>query len=261
MSVQREARRRRSAPAGPCPWCRSRSSGRAARRTPASGANFSPNSVASLPRPCGTPRRPGTPTMPSPEASQNSGAATSYERRVLAAEGAHATRSCRASDLLHLVHRRVEQQRDVRLLDVTFSSRMVSKMSGLPSGLRYSVLDQDLVDHAALAGPAVVVAHVRGGAQDPQPHLAGGIAAQHRPVLDQHDLEARPRGRDGAAGARQAAADNGQVAGDFLGFWISFVNRIVRRSWFSPPVRGYLLGFFYGRRHPFESAVFFTEEG
>jgi len=45
------------------------------------------------------------------------------------------------------------------------------------------ILHQVLVERAAFPRPAIVVGHVRGGAQDPKAHFARGVAAQHRAVL------------------------------------------------------------------------------
>ena len=72
---------------------------------------------------------------------------------------------------------------------------------GVSLGVAVHVLDEDFIDHAAFAGPAVVVSHVGGGAEDPEADLAGGIAAEHRAVLDEHDLESGAGGGDGAANA------------------------------------------------------------
>ena len=73
------------------------------------------------------------------------------------------------------------------------------------------ILDEDLIDDSAFARPAVVVAHVRGGAQDPEAHLARGVAAKHGAVLHEHDLGARAGGGHGPANSGHAAADDCQV--------------------------------------------------
>ena len=117
-----------------------------------------------------------------------------------------------ASDFSKIVDRRVEQQRDVRLVEHHFQQDGVED-ERVALGIAIHVLDEHFVDHAALARPAVVVPHVRRRAENPQPHFAGGIAAEHRAVLDEHHLDPGARRGDGAAHAGQPAADDGEVAG------------------------------------------------
>ena len=126
--------------------------------------------------------------------------------------------------LLDVVDRRVQQQRDVRLGDDLLEQDGVED-ERVALGVAVQVLDEDLVDHAAFARPAVVVPHVGRGAEDPQPHLARGVAAEHRAVLDQHDLEAGPRRGDGAARAGESAADHDEVAGEADGLGFAPVSR------------------------------------
>jgi hypothetical protein len=80
------------------------------------------------------------------------------------------------------------------------------------------VLEEELVDHAALAGPTVVVAEVGRGAEDPKADLAGGVAAEDGTVLHEDDLETGAGGGDGGAGAGETATDDHEIGGKiFLG--------------------------------------------
>ncbi len=139
---------------------------------------------------------------------------------VLAAEGGHAFYLI-SPGFAHLVNGRVEQQRDIRLRHHLLQDHGVED-DGVALGVTVRVLDQNLVDHAAFAGPAVVVAHVGGGAQNPQPHLARGVAAQHRPVLHQHHPATRPGRRDGAAAAGQPSPHHHQVRLQHICLGVSF---------------------------------------
>ena len=212
MSLQGEARRDELDRLARVLASRNRSSGRAARRTPASGrTSRRTRRVASAPMRNAAPAR--KPTMPSPEASTEQRRRDLVGRRVLAAERPHAARSCRRRDF-STSKTAVFNSSVMFGSRATISSRIsVVDQHGVALAVAIDVLDEELVDHAAFAGPAVVVAHVRRRAEDPQPDLAGGVAAQHGPILDQHDLQARPGGRDRAAHARQAAADDGQIGG------------------------------------------------
>ena len=105
--------------------------------------------------------------------------------------------------LFDFVDHRVEQQRDIGLGE-HFVHQHHIEQHGVALLVAEGVFDEDLVQYAAFARPAVVVAHMGGGAQHPQAHLARSIASEHRPVLDQDDLDAGPRRGDGAAYARHA---------------------------------------------------------
>jgi hypothetical protein len=63
------------------------------------------------------------------------------------------------------------------------------------------VFDEEFVDDAAFAGPAVVVSHVGSCPEDPEADLARSVSSEDRAILDEHDLDALSRGGDGAAGA------------------------------------------------------------
>ena len=130
-------------------------------------------------------------------------------RRILRAERPHTFDGVRIG-LFQIVHRRVQQQRKVRLRDCFLQQNGIHD-EGIALGIAIHVFYQDFVNHAAFARPAVVVAHVRGRAENPKADFTGGIASQHGPVLDEDHLQARPRGRDGAAGACQAPSDDRQV--------------------------------------------------
>ena len=131
------------------------------------------------------------------------------ERRILAAEGLHAFDAV-AAPLARDVGAGVQQQRDVGFVQHLLQQHGIED-ERVALRVAVHVLDQNLVDDAALARPAVVVVHVRGGAQAPEPHFAGGVAAQHRPVLHQHDPRAGARRGQRGAGARQAAAHHHQA--------------------------------------------------
>ena len=77
-------------------------------------------------------------------------------------------------------------------------------------------LDKNLVNDAAFASPAIVVAHMRGCTQGPQAHLARCVAAQHRAVLHQYDAQPLTRGGDGAADACQPASYYDEIAVELL---------------------------------------------
>ena len=113
------------------------------------------------------------------------------------------------------VNRRVQQQREVRLVDNHFEDDGVEN-ERIAFGIAERIFDQHFINHAALARPAVVVAHVRGRAENPEPHFARRIAAEHGAILHEHHLAARPRRRDGRAHTRQPATDDGDLGRNFL---------------------------------------------
>ncbi len=135
-------------------------------------------------------------------------------RRRLRAEAVH--RGDRGVvPLGDFVDRGVEQQRDVRLGGDLLEQEGVNQQR-VALRVAEHVLDQDLVDHAALAGPAVVVTQVGRRAQDPEPYLARGVATQHRTVLHEDDLEAGAGGGNGAAGAGETATDDHEIGGEII---------------------------------------------
>lgn len=105
--------------------------------------------------------------------------------------------------LLDFVDHRIEQQRNVGFGE-HFVHQYHVEQHGVALLVAESVLDEDFVQYATFARPAVVVAHMGGGTQYPQAHLARGVAPEHGSVLDQDDLDAGPRCGDGAAYARHA---------------------------------------------------------
>jgi hypothetical protein len=145
------------------------------------------------------------------------------ERRVLAAKGAHRLDSIRVG-LVRLEHHGVEQQRDPRLVGHFFEQDRVEDQR-VTFGVAVQVLHEDFVDHAALARPAVVVAHVRGRTQNPQPDLAGRVAAQHRAILDQRDAQPGACGGDRAGGPGHAAPHDHEITGDSLSQRRALVSR------------------------------------
>ena len=72
-------------------------------------------------------------------------------------------------------------------------------------GIAVEVLEQDFLDDAGLAVVFAV------GAADPHADLGGGVAAEHRPFLHDHDAGAMAGRRDCRAQAGQAAADDANV--------------------------------------------------
>ena len=105
--------------------------------------------------------------------------------------------------LLDLVDHRVEQQRNVGFGEHFIHQHHVEQY-GVTLLVAKGVFNEDLVQYAAFTRPTVVVAHMGGGAQNPQAHLARSVASEYGPVLDQDDLDAGPRCGDGAAYARHA---------------------------------------------------------
>jgi hypothetical protein len=78
------------------------------------------------------------------------------------------------------------------------------------------VFEEELVDDAALAGPAVVITEMGRGTEDPETDLAGGVAAEDGTVLHEDDPETGASGGDGAAGAGETAADDHKVGGEIF---------------------------------------------
>jgi hypothetical protein len=137
------------------------------------------------------------------------GRAEFVERLVLAAIPAHGA-DCVGVGFQHFVDRGVEQQRQVRFAQDVLQQDRVED-DGVALAVPVKVLDEQFVDHAAFARPPVVVAHVGGRAEDPEPDFAGGVTAEDGPVLDERDLDTRPCGGDGATDTGHAPADDHQV--------------------------------------------------
>ena len=79
---------------------------------------------------------------------------------------------------------------------------------GVAVGIGVEVAHLQRAQHAHLLAEQVARAH---SAPCPHPDLAAGIAAQHRAVLDEHDLKAKARGLQRRADAGGAAAHHGQI--------------------------------------------------
>jgi hypothetical protein len=158
------------------------------------GANFSPNSAAPPCR-CETPRPPENPRCRRPRVAEQRRGDEIFGG-ILRTERADGFDGVGVG-FFEVVNGGVEQQRDVFFVDDLFQHHGVED-ERVALGIARHVSRPELVNHAALARPAVVVPHVRGRAENPQAHLAGGIAAQHRAILNQSHLESRPRRRDGA---------------------------------------------------------------
>ena len=130
--------------------------------------------------------------------------------RVLAAE--RPDRRNRIARFLHLECRRVQQKRDARFREHLFEQNRIED-DRVALRVARQVLDEKLVQDAALARPAIVVGHVRRRAEHPEADLARRVASEHWPVLNERDFQPRARGGDGAADARHAASDHGKVTG------------------------------------------------
>jgi hypothetical protein len=92
-------------------------------------------------------------------------------------------------------------------------------------GIAIKVLNEDLVNQAAFAGPAIIVAHVARRAEDPKPDFARRITAEYRPVVDQYDLDTGPCRSNGTANAGQAAAYDDQVTSERFDTKLAFLRR------------------------------------
>src|ERR1019366_1453652 len=73
------------------------------------------------------------------------------------------------------------------------------------------VFDQQLVDDAALASPAIVVAHVRSSTERPKPHFARSVSAENGAVLHKNDAYTLTRCGDGTTHPRKTASDNYEI--------------------------------------------------
>ena len=73
------------------------------------------------------------------------------------------------------------------------------------------IFQEDLIDYPALARIAPIGPAVEVGSNHPQPHLRGGIASQHRPVLHQNHLHAIPCGGNGGADSCHPAAHHAKI--------------------------------------------------
>jgi hypothetical protein len=107
-----------------------------------------------------------------------------------------------------LPHVGVEEQRDVRLGPDRVEQHEVPVVR-VARRVAVLVLDQQFPHHPAFAGE--VVDAVSGGAAHPDPDLAAGVAAEHRPVGDERDLPAEARGGHRRAHPGQPAADDCDV--------------------------------------------------
>ncbi len=122
-----------------------------------------------------------------------------------------------------LVHRRLQGAR-VEEQDQVLLPRRPLGQEPVPVGARLAVhreggggaeaiLDEELIQDARLPGEGVAPARRRAG--DADAYLVGGVAAQHRTVLDEGGVSAVARRGDGGASARQPAADDDHIKGLF----------------------------------------------
>jgi len=109
----------------------------------------------------------------------------------------------------------VEEQRDVGFAVDKLKQEGVEE-DGVALGIAPHIFDEDLINDASFAGPAVVVAHVRGGAEDPEADFAGSVTAKHRAVLHEKHANALTCGGDGAANTGEAASYNDEVGCELL---------------------------------------------
>ncbi len=103
------------------------------------------------------------------------------------------------------VHVLVQEERDILLLADVRLLLGVTEFLVQAGGVLRAV--GELLDH--LADVRVLAAPDQ--ALRPDAHLGAAVAAQHRAVLDQRDLQALARGGDGAAETAVAAADDHEV--------------------------------------------------
>jgi hypothetical protein len=73
------------------------------------------------------------------------------------------------------------------------------------------VFNDDFIDHAAFARPPIIVAHVRSGAQHPEPNFAGRVSTQHGSIAHQNHSDAGAGRGNCAAHACQSAADDAKI--------------------------------------------------
>jgi hypothetical protein len=116
----------------------------------------------------------------------------------------------RSALFIQVINCRIQKQCNVRFLYHFFQKYNVEDQR-VTVGVPVNIVQHDLVDHAAFPGPAIVIAHMRRSAKDPQPYLAGTVAAQNRPVLHQDHFQTCPRRRYRRTGTRQSSAHNHQV--------------------------------------------------
>ncbi len=109
---------------------------------------------------------------------------------------------------LHVVHARVEQQRQVLLAAGHLQQGAVPDgvIVVVVAGL---VLQHDLVDDAGLRRVPLELIGVR--AANVHPDLGAGVSPQHSPVLNQHGPDSLPGAGQRRAQARHAAADNRHI--------------------------------------------------
>ena len=116
---------------------------------------------------------------------------------------------------IEIVNSGVEEEREAFFRDGFFEENGVPN-ERVALGVAVLVFEEELVDHAALARPAVVVTEMGRGAEDPEANLAGGVAAEDGTVLHENDLEAGAGGGDGGAGAGETATDHDEIGGEIL---------------------------------------------
>ena len=107
----------------------------------------------------------------------------------------------------------VQEQGDVLLGPHLLQQQQVPVV-GVPVGVAVLVLHEQLAHDPGLAGEHVDA--VRGRAAHPHPHLAGGVPAEHGPVLGEGDAAALPGGGDRRADPREAASHDHDVGADGL---------------------------------------------
>ena len=103
---------------------------------------------------------------------------------------------------------RVEVQREVGLRAHEIEDDMVPVVR-VALRVAVLVLEEQFAHDPGLAGEALGA--VRGRADDPHPHLAGRVAAEHGPVRDESDRGPQPSGGDGRRDPGQPSADDDDV--------------------------------------------------
>ncbi len=129
--------------------------------------------------------------------------------RILRTKCLHGGNMARAV-FYRVVHGGVQQQCNIAFR-TNFVEQHGIENNGIAFRVSIQVFQQQLIDDASFTGPAIVITHVRSGAQAPEANFAGGIASQHGPILNQAHRFSRPRRRDGRAATGQPTTDNHQL--------------------------------------------------
>ncbi|MNC04222.1 hypothetical protein D3C75_516560 [compost metagenome] len=109
---------------------------------------------------------------------------------------------------LYLMHIRIQKEADVRLSPDRLQNGQIPKIR-IPLRIAVLVLREQFPHNACF--PGIPVGAVSRCSAYPHPHLAAGVAAQHRTVVDKRHLLAQPCCRHCRTTPRQTATDHGNV--------------------------------------------------